>query len=234
MPPTWTIVLPVKPFAQAKSRLATRQGTRRSDLAHAFFQDTLQAVMATTGVGAVLVVTGDQQAATEARAAGAMIVPDQPPSGLNAAVRAAARHAQASGADGPTAVLTADLPALRSAELAEVLDVAAGHQRAFLADHTHQGTTFLAAAHPLWLGPSFEGGSREGHLLGGAHEITGLKVPSVRLDVDTSGDLWLARHLGVGPCTRAVLATAGPTASHSSGLTTPIPALEGTASHGLH
>ncbi|MGY4929151.1 2-phospho-L-lactate guanylyltransferase [Streptomyces sp. 900105755] len=231
--PAWTLVLPVKPFAQAKSRLATWHGTRRSNLARAFFQDTLRAVRATVGIGSVLVVTGDRQAAADARAAGALLVPDQPPAGLNAAIRAAAHHAQHTGASGPIAVLTCDLPALRSAELAEVLDAAAQHQRAFLADHTHRGTTFLAAAHPRWLEPSFEGSSRDHHLRAGAHEITGLEVPSVRLDVDTFDDLRLARRLGVGPHTHAVLDQADMKMPHSPSRT-PTSVLEGTTPHGFH
>jgi 2-phospho-L-lactate guanylyltransferase len=202
---TWTIVLPVKPFHQAKSRLATWHGTSRADVAHAFFRDTLEAAVGTAGIGQVLVVTGDEQAAAEARSAGALTVPDHPPSGLNAAIRTAGFRVQTLGVRGPIAVLTTDLPALRSVELGKVLDTAAYHQRAFLADHTGHGTTLLAAARPQWLSPAFEGNSRDRHRLGGAHEITGLDVSSVRLDVDTFDDLQLARRLGVGRHTRGIL-----------------------------
>ncbi|MFF3564609.1 2-phospho-L-lactate guanylyltransferase [Streptomyces sp. NPDC002574] len=232
-PPAWTLVLPVKPFTQAKSRLATRHGIRRSDLARAFFEDTLGAVRTTTGVGSVLVVTADRQAAAIARSAGALTVPDEPQAGLNAAIRTAVRHAQHMGADGPIAVLTCDLPALRGAELAEVLDAAAGHARAFLADHTRRGTTLLAAAHPRWLEPSFEGGSRDRHLAAGAFEITDPQVPGARLDVDTLDDLRRARQLGLGRHTRAVLGQTGTAVPRSPGLTY-TPVREGTAPHGLH
>jgi 2-phospho-L-lactate/phosphoenolpyruvate guanylyltransferase len=233
--PTWTVVLPVKPFLRAKSRLTTPFGISRTDLAHAFFGDTLEAVLGTAGVGDVLVVTGDEQATAEARSAGALTVPDHPPAGLNAALRSAAARLQALGTSGPLAVLTADLPALRSGELSEVLNVAAGHQRAFLADHTRRGTTLLAAAHPQWLEPAFEGSSRERHRRAGAHEITGLDVPSVRLDVDTVDDLRLAGRLGVGRRTRAVLAAPEPrTAARVVRRHTSTPLLRGIAHHGLH
>ncbi|MFI5635566.1 2-phospho-L-lactate guanylyltransferase [Streptomyces sp. NPDC051664] len=204
MPPTWTIVLPVKSFRQAKSRLATIQGAVREDLAHAFFRDTLDAVLHAHGIGPVLVVTDDQQAAEEASSLGALPVYDHPRTGLNVAIHRAATRAL----EGPIATLTADLPAMRSAELEQVLASAAGHNRAFLADHTQQGTTLLAALRPQWLSPSFEGNSSDRHRQGGAHEITGLEVPGIRLDVDTPDDLQLAVHLGVGRHTRGVLATA--------------------------
>ncbi|MGW3853076.1 2-phospho-L-lactate guanylyltransferase, partial [Streptomyces fagopyri] len=169
------------------------------------------AVLRTTGVARVLVVTDDERAVAEARSTGAVPVPDQQAAGLNTAIRTAVRHAHSLGGRSPVAVLTTDLPALRSGELATVLDSAAGHRRAFLADHTGRGTTFLAAARPRWLAPAFEGDSRNRHRLSGAYEITGLKVPSVRLDVDTADDLRIARSLGVGRHTRAALGPAPPT-----------------------
>ncbi|MGW4676415.1 2-phospho-L-lactate guanylyltransferase [Streptomyces sp. NPDC004324] len=214
MPTIWTVVLPVKPFARAKSRLATGPALSRETLARAFFRDTLEAALGTTGVARVLVVTDDGRAASDARSAGALTVPDRSAAGLNAAIRTAARHARAVTGNGPIAVLTTDLPALRPRELATVLDSAAEHRRAFLADHTGRGTTFLAAARPRWLAPAFEGDSRDRHLLGGAHEITGPDVPGVRLDVDTVDDLRIALRLGVGRHTRAALGPAPPT-THS-------------------
>ncbi|MEV6175249.1 2-phospho-L-lactate guanylyltransferase [Streptomyces sp. NPDC051954] len=214
MPETWTVVLPVKPFHQAKSRLAGWRSASRQDLAHAFFRDTLDAVRDTTGVGRVLVVTNDPQAAAEAALLGAMTVIDHPRSGLNAAVRRAICQMRALAENGPIAVLTTDLPALRSAELGHVLAEAALHEKAFLADRTGQGTTLLAAALPQWLTPSFEGNSAHRHRLDDAHEITGLDVPSVRLDVDTLDDLHLARQLGVGRHTQDALTLALQTRWH--------------------
>ncbi|MFF4653824.1 2-phospho-L-lactate guanylyltransferase [Streptomyces sp. NPDC001380] len=209
----WTVVLPVKPFAAAKSRLAGASCASRRALAHAFFRDTLEAVLGTAAVTRVLVVTDDQEAAAEARYAGAVPVPDRPPAGLNAAVRTAARHAQMLGHSGAIAVLTADLPALRSTELATVLHAASGHQRAFLADHAGCGTTVLTAAGPQRLEPAFEGNSRDRHRRTGAYEIVGLDAPGARLDIDTPDDLRLARRLGLGPHTRAVIARSGPAPS---------------------
>ncbi|MFI0961242.1 2-phospho-L-lactate guanylyltransferase [Streptomyces sp. NPDC021080] len=201
----WTIVLPVKPFEEAKSRLGSLSGSVRATLAEAFFQDTLLAVLSTAGVQRVLVVTQDQRAAGQAAAAGAFVLPDHPRAGLNAAVRRATAWASADAPDRPTAVLTTDLPSLRSTELQQVLTEAAGHRVSFLADHSRQGTTFLAATRPNLLTPCFEGHSSHAHRLSGAHEITEVLASSVRLDVDTLGDLELAQLLGLGHHTDSAL-----------------------------
>ncbi|MFJ9590909.1 2-phospho-L-lactate guanylyltransferase [Streptomyces acidicola] len=206
----WTVVLPVKPFHQAKSRLAPWLGTSRQDFARAFFQDTLEAVLRTAGVAQVLVVTHDREAAAQANSRGATAVSDHPSRGLNAAIRIAASHAETLAANRPIAVLTADLPALRSTELDDVLVSASAHDRTFLADHNREGTTLLAASRPRWLNPAFERGSRSRHRRGGAFEITDLEAVSVRLDVDTPDDLRLAHRLGVGPHTHAVIESAVP------------------------
>ncbi|MFL5996297.1 MAG: 2-phospho-L-lactate guanylyltransferase [Streptomyces sp.] len=211
----WTIVLPVKPFHRAKSRLSAWPGTSREKLAHAFFRDTLEAVLGTADVAHVIVVTGDREAGAEARSQGATVVYD-PSHGLNAAIRMAASYADTLAGRRPIAVLTADLPALRSTELNDVLASAATHDQAFLADHRGEGTTLLSASRPRWLNPAFEQGSRRRHRRGGAVEITDLQAPSVRLDVDTLDDLRLAQRLGVGRYTRAVFESAVelPSTSH--------------------
>ncbi|MEU3885743.1 2-phospho-L-lactate guanylyltransferase [Streptomyces sp. NPDC029041] len=201
MAPEWTVVLPVKPLHRAKSRLAFS----RRELAWAFFKDTLVAVLDTAAVAQILVVTSDRNAAAEARSRGATPISDHPSRGLNRAVRIAALSAETLAPKRSIVVLTADLPALRSAELDEVLASAAAHDRTFLADHGREGTTLLAAAHPRLLKPAFEHNSRLRHLRGGAVEITDVEAPSVRLDVDTVDDLMLALRLGVGVYTRAAI-----------------------------
>ena len=206
----WTVLLPVKPFARGKSRLAAWAGADRASWARAFFLDTLASAVRAPGVERVIVVTSDPQARALARLAGADTARDTPAAGLNAAVRRGVRQAEASR---PVAVLTADLPALRPGELARVLAEAGTRHRAFLADHTGLGTTVLTARTPALLQPRFEGASRTRHAASGAHEITCPDVPGARLDVDTPEDLaTAARDLGLGPCSASLWArhTAAP------------------------
>ncbi|MGW0464344.1 2-phospho-L-lactate guanylyltransferase [Streptomyces sp. NPDC003027] len=200
----WSLVVPLKPLARAKSRLAAAAGARaRPRLALAFAQDTVAAALECARVRDVVVVTDDPVAAVALSALGARIVPDSPAAGLNAALAHGERAVRGGRAGGRVAALNADLPALRPAELARVLQVAGEFPRAFLADAAGIGTTFLSAGPGVELAPAFGGASRRRHLSSGAVEIRLAGVDSVRRDVDTGEDLAAALGLGIGPRTAA-------------------------------
>ncbi|MET9733928.1 2-phospho-L-lactate guanylyltransferase [Streptomyces sp. NPDC006458] len=203
----WTLVIPLKPLAQAKSRLSdTASDGVRPGLALAFAQDTVAAALASAAVRRVAVVTDDALAARELAALGARIVPDEPRGGLNAALAHAEAVVRTSRPETPLAALNADLPALRPEELARVLDAAAEFPRAFLPDSAGIGTTLLAAAPGRDLLPAFGPDSRARHRASGAAELLPPSVDSVRQDVDTGDDLRAALALGVGPRTAAAAA----------------------------
>ncbi|MFG2552548.1 2-phospho-L-lactate guanylyltransferase [Streptomyces sp. NPDC048581] len=203
----WTLVVPLKPLARAKSRLAdTAADGLRPGLALAFAQDTVAAALACPAVKDVAVVTDDALAGRELGALGAHIVPDEPGDGLNAALAHGAAIVRSSRPESPVAALNADLPALRPLELARVLDSAAEFPRAFLPDAAAIGTTLLSAAPGYELLPSFGTDSRARHRRSGAVELCLDEVDSVRQDVDTGDDLRAALTLGVGPRTAAMAA----------------------------
>ncbi|WP_459803543.1 2-phospho-L-lactate guanylyltransferase [Herbidospora sp. RD11066] len=196
----WTIVIPVKTLIRAKTRLAAAVGPHREDLAVAVAADTVTAALATRGVGRVIVVTADPRPAAVLAELGAEVVHD-PDVGLNAALRAGAAHAT-----GAVAALQADLPALRSPELARVLTAAAEFDQSFLPDAADIGTVLYAVRPGIPFRPRFGGESRARHLTGGAKELCLDDVASVRRDVDTIDDLKAAAALGLGPHTAAVAA----------------------------
>ncbi len=203
----WTLVVPLKPLARAKSRLSAAAGDGlRPGLALAFAQDTVAAALASAAVRDVAVVTDDALARRELARLGARIVPDDPRAGLNAALAHAAGAVRADRPASAVAALNADLPALRPEELARVLETAAEFPRAFLPDAADIGTTLLAAAPGVELRPLFGGNSRARHRDSGAAELLPDAVDSVRRDVDTGEDLRAALALGVGPRTAAVAA----------------------------
>ncbi|MGX1272571.1 2-phospho-L-lactate guanylyltransferase [Streptomyces phaeoluteigriseus] len=203
----WSLVIPLKPLALAKSRLAdTAADALRPGLALAFAVDTVTAALACAAVRDVAVVTNDELAGRELAALGARIVPDEPRAGLNAALAHAAAAVRATRPDSAVAALNADLPALRPSELARVLDAAAEFPRAFLADAAAIGTTLLAVAPGDELLPAFGTDSRARHRASGAVELGPPDVDSVRQDVDTGEDLRAALALGVGPRTAAAAA----------------------------
>ncbi|MDG4808294.1 2-phospho-L-lactate guanylyltransferase [Micromonospora sp. WMMD1120] len=208
--PRWAVVVPVKQLSTAKSRLrGALPGVPHEELALALAADTLRAALACPVVAEILVVTDDVRVAATALAAGARVSPDEPDAGLNAAFR----HGAARAAAGWVAGITADLPALRPAELAAALLAAQhGHPgvRRFLPDAPGSGTVLLAAPPGVPLDPRFGVGSAVAHAASGALPLAG-DWPSLRRDVDTPADLTAAAGLGLGPRTAALVA-AGRTA----------------------
>ena len=203
---TWSVLMPVKVLSQAKSRLAGLAGPRRGELALAVACDTVTAVMRTDQAARAIVITDDPVAASALRALGAQVIPDEPRDGLNAALRHGAAIAARSWPASGTAALSADLPALRPAELARALEAAAVWPNAFVADSAGDGTTLYTAAPGAAFRPAFGLASRARHAAGGAAELELTDIPGLRRDVDTPADLRGAAELGLGPRT-APLAT---------------------------
>jgi 2-phospho-L-lactate guanylyltransferase len=203
----WSVLMPVKVLAQAKSRLAVLAGPRRGELALALACDTVAAVLASGPVAArVIVITDDQVAGPALAALGALVVPDEPRDGLNAALRHGAAHAAARWPGEGTVALSADLPALRPDELGRTLRAAAAWPSAFVADAAGDGTTLYAAAPGILFRPAFGLASRSRHAAGGAVELDLDGIPGLRRDVDTPDDLRVAVTLGLGPRSAPVAA----------------------------
>jgi 2-phospho-L-lactate/phosphoenolpyruvate guanylyltransferase len=200
----WSVLVPVKRLAAAKTRLRGAVGAgRHESLVLAMAQDTVAAALATPGVVSVVVVTTDPAVTSAVTALGARAVPEPARGGgLNAALS----HA-ASVVAGRSAALPADLPALRGDELSAALRaLATSAAGGYVPDAAGTGTVLLAAAVGGRLSPRFGPGSAAAHSHGGARRVEG-DWPSLRHDVDTAEDLAVAVSLGPGPHTRALLNT---------------------------
>ena len=195
----WSVLMPVKVLAEAKSRLAGLAGPRRAELALALASDTVTAVLGSDTVARVVVITDDQDAALALAALGAQVVPDEPHAGLNAALRHGAAYVAARWPASGTAALSADLPALRPGHLSRALRAAAAWPTAFVADAAGDGTTLYTAAPGVAFRPAFGLASRARHAAGGAVELILDGIPGLRRDVDTPSDLCGAATLGLGP-----------------------------------
>lgn len=197
------VVVPVKPPSLGKSRLVGLTDEQRRELAEAFALDTVAAAAATPGVEAVLVVTDDFRLAAALRGTGVEVIPDGVSEDLNETLVQAAAEVVRRWPDAVPVALCADLPGLKSDELAGVLveavaEVSAG-RTAFVRDRAGIGTTLYAAAAGSFA-PSFGYDSAAAHERAGAAEI-GAAAPSVRTDVDDLADLGAALVGGVGPHT---------------------------------
>lgn len=202
----FVVLVPVKPTGRAKSRLAALGDTTRRALVEAFVADTVAVASRSSGVVAVMVVTDDHLLAATLRGAGVHVLPDGVAEDLNGSLVQAAAEAHRRWPEAGVAALCADLPALDPADLSSALEASLGHRSAFVPDAAGVGTTMYAARLLEDFAPRFGVGSREEHLDGGAHELAGLAVPTLRRDVDTPEDLREAVALGVGDRTAEVVA----------------------------
>lgn len=195
-PVSWTIIVALKAMPAAKSRLmpASAGPREHAELVEAIRSDTLSVA---ASAGQVLVVL-DRPGVDS----GGWPVLVQHEAGLNAAVREGETQVRAVRPGDAVAALVGDLPALTTTELTAALTIAARHPRAFVADAAGTGTTLLTAAPGVHLQPAFGPGSATRHAAIAHYVEAG---PGLRLDVDTATDLALARELGVGPATRALL-----------------------------
>ncbi|MDF1602849.1 2-phospho-L-lactate guanylyltransferase [Nocardioides sp. YIM 152315] len=213
MPPsqlvaTYAVLVPVKPPAVGKSRLAGLDGDARRRLAEAFAQDTVRACLRAERVAEVLVVTDDAHFSTVLSALGCDAIPDGVSGDLNGSLRQAAAEARRRWAGLVPVAICADLPALRPDDLDAVLDRMGATVRdrpRFVPDAAAVGTTMYAAAHDLF-DPRFGHESRAAHLESGALEVTDAPA-SVRRDVDDADDLADATGLGLGPATSVAMLT---------------------------
>lgn len=206
----WCLVVPIKRLKNAKSRLAGTAAAHRERLALAFAGDTVAAAIQCRIVATVLVVTDDPRAREMALALGADVVPDRPDAGLNPALRWGAETARERQPELSIGALSADLPALRPGELEIALRFAATAGRegrpAVVADSHGRGTTAYLTTNGVAFDPAFGTDSLAAHLRAGALAVPADGIATLRLDVDTVGDLAVAAALGVGERTAAVLA----------------------------
>lgn len=210
----WTVVVPLNDLRRAKSRLvdATSSVERHRALVQAMRTDALAACAAATLVRRIVMVTDDAAAAaaliadlprpTSGAGTTVQVVADPSEPGLNAAVRAGAQFSTRWPADG-VAVVVSDLPCLTAAALDDVFVAAAAQPRSVVVDRQGTGTTVLMARPDSALAPAFGVDSARRHLYSGAVAVPA--TAAVRTDVDTAADLAVARAVGVGKATAAVL-----------------------------
>lgn len=174
------MVVPLKPAARGKSRLAGAS----VELVRAIGLDTVVAAAAAASVVRVIVVTADAATAAALADQPKVSVTADPAAGLDAAVAAGI----AAAGDGPVAALLGDVPALRPGELDEALAVAATHPRAVVADAESTGSTLVTAVGVPWVS-AFGADSFARHRALGCIPITVSAASGLRRDVDTLAQL---------------------------------------------
>ena len=153
----WAVV-PVKPFDEAKVRLApVLDASERSHLVRLMFEDVLAALTASRHLlGGVLVPTADRQAAEIARRYGASVVAEDAPSGLNSAIEKAIGCIPPTAGDGML-VVPADLPQLSAASIDQIIRLLDAPDVVVLVQAPADGGTNMLACRPAGVIPPLFG-----------------------------------------------------------------------------
>lgn len=190
---TTSVLVPVKPFADAKSRLAEiLTDDRRAALCRDLLAHTLSVVRDCPSVAATIVISREAAARDMAAGYGAETAAEAPEDGLNQALATGAALATRRGA-AAVLVLPADLPALGSNDV-EALIAARGHALPGIAiapDAAGDGTNALLLTLPAPIAFRFGPGSFAVHCAAArAAGITPAIVerPGLAFDLDTPAD----------------------------------------------
>ncbi|MDP4836872.1 MAG: 2-phospho-L-lactate guanylyltransferase [Burkholderiales bacterium] len=188
----WAVV-PVKAFAQAKSRLSPELSpASREGLARAMLADVLSALTQSRAIGQTLVITADPEVMTLAQSLGAQVLRDRLCTGQTAAVEQAARALDLQQC---TAMLTlpGDLPLLTGADIDAICQpLCADRPLVFAPAINDGGTNALLCAPPLGMRfhfgeDSFAKHQRAARELGLGFTVS--QAPGFRLDLDRPSDL---------------------------------------------
>jgi 2-phospho-L-lactate/phosphoenolpyruvate guanylyltransferase len=197
----WSVIIPVKPFASAKSRLPSGP-----IFAHSFLLDVISAVRGSSEVSHIRVVTADPTVADIAAAQNCFITVEAAPDGINQAVAQAALEVPPGHG---IAVILGDLPCLTPGALNVALETAARVEVAFVSDEAGTGSTMWFSRKGGPIETHFGERSRAAHRASGATEIDAepgsLWSAQLHRDVDTEVDLWDAIRIGVGRNTADVV-----------------------------
>lgn len=204
MTPTYTAIVPVKRWVDAKTRLGVPPAIR-GDLARAFAVDVVEALTGSRCVGRVVVVSAEPGVEEIVRRHGAHRVVDPVSTGghrLNASIGAGLAWAHREHPGDPVVVVPADLACLTSDALDAALVETDGGM-AMLRDATGHGTTLLLGPSHAVV-PAYGADSAARHAGLGHRELDDCDA-RLRRDVDSVDDLVEAVALGVGRASDAVV-----------------------------
>ena len=185
-------VIPVKPFADGKSRLKdVLPDTARRDLNLHMFEHVLSIATSVIGAANTIIVSADQTALDLARKRGARTVREETPTGLNAALRAGTETATARGADA-ILILPTDLPTMSRGDIEALVSHASLSPFVIIApDRGNKGSNALLISPPDAIGFYFGRDSFAAHKKAAhARQIEPVAVhrDGLAFDIDTPED----------------------------------------------
>lgn len=191
------IVIPVKAFAQAKSRLAGCLSAKaRAELAEAMCADVFAAVAMVRAVDRVFVVTNEPLAMAWARRQGWDLLAEERQISESASVDMACRHCEGRGVEAVLR-LPGDIPLARAGDIAAIFAAFESSGGCVIVpSRGGTGTNALLRSPPTAFASHFGSGSFAKHLAAARVAdvpVTILRNPRIELDVDEADDLKLLR-----------------------------------------
>lgn len=190
------VLIPVKPLAEAKTRLGPllAAGERRV-LVQRMLDDVLAAVTAVAGITGVALVSADAMVADLGARYGVRVVPEPRP-GLNPALRNATQVLVGEGVE-RLLILPADIPLVSAMAIQHMLAAdGATPAVSLVAASADGGTNALLTAPPGLLEPAFGAGSCDRYAQAAREkgvEPRLLDLPEIALDIDRPADLQALR-----------------------------------------
>lgn len=192
----WHALIPAKELHNSKSRLD------RSDLAAFFLADTVAALLGSSNVVQLTVVTADIDVAALVENLGGDTILEGTSTGL---LNALDLGIESVSPNNGIIIALGDLPCLTTQDVDLFLMQAAHCDSSFTCDSGGTGSTMWARLPGSNAKPRFGVRSRADHRMHGAFEIQ--CSAGAHRDVDTSTDLWDAIRIGVGKHTLQALKT---------------------------
>lgn len=183
-------LVPFKGTKAAKRRLGcVLDASDREGLVLAMVRDVLTALVASDGLGGVVVVSRDEVGARLAEEFGVEVFADSA-ADLSGAVAEASAHARTRNAISGTLFVPGDVPLIGPEDIAAILD---GHRQVTVVPDAHDiGTNALATSPPNAFGYLFDGKSFKPHLAAAKRaglETRVVRRPNFGIDVDTVAEL---------------------------------------------
>jgi len=192
------VLLPVKPPAEAKSRLrGMLSDAERAELARRIFDHVLKTTLQVVDSNKILVICRDPSVLDGAAKRGARTVREPGENGLNAALAAGRAEAVRRGADA-VLVLPGDLPSLSADDIDALIAVGSASGVVIAPDSRDRGTNALMLSPPDLLPFAFGEESFAAHLMAARTrgiEAAVVRRPGLAFDVDTADDYARLRRL---------------------------------------
>lgn len=186
-------ILPVKPFGDAKERLATGLAAeQRRMIAEAMVRDVVAAIGRAREIDGVVIVSNEPKVSAIAEGVADAVIPDEQTGHSDAALAGVAWAIEHDFAR--VVMLPGDCPLLDAEELDDVLRRCEDDRIEFaiIPDRMGTGTNALVISPPDAVAPAFGPGSRQRHIamgLAASRRTAEHEVSSLALDLDTADDL---------------------------------------------